>query len=158
MQEQENKDQYPHISIESQYIKDLSFENPSAPGSMISRSSIPTVEIGLDVEVVRLEESRDVFEVTLKIEATAKNNGNNDSVLFMIELAYAGVFVLENIPNDQKEPALAIHCPNMIFPFARRIISDITSDSGIQPLRIDPIDFGVLYHKKMLERSSEGEA
>ncbi len=155
MQDQNTEDNNPHIAIASQYIKDLSFENPNAPNSLTSLSSAPSVELALDVEIARLEDENHVFEVALKIESTAKHE---DQVLFVIEIVYAGIFLLQNIPTEQQEMILAIHCPNMIFPFARRIISDITSDSGFQPLRIDPIDFGRLYQKKLSERSSEGEA
>ncbi|MDX1917451.1 MAG: protein-export chaperone SecB [Rickettsiaceae bacterium] len=152
---QEEKNLNPHISIESQYIKDFSFENPGAPGSFLNIANVPNINIALDVEISRLEENRDIFEISLKIEATAKTDKN---ALFIIDLTYAGIFVLENIPEEQKELVLVIHCPNMIFPYARKIISDITSESGFQPLRIDPIDFARLYQNKLAEKNQEGKA
>ncbi|MDX2050342.1 MAG: protein-export chaperone SecB [Rickettsiaceae bacterium] len=141
-----NEEQTPRVSIITQYIKDLSIENPEAPASIAKLSGTPSVDLALDLDVVRLKESSSTYEVVLKIEATAKHEA---MVLFVFELEYAGIFELENIPEDQIEPVLAVHCPNMIFPFARRIVSDITGETGFQPLRIDPVDFGRLYQSKL---------
>jgi len=144
----EDSELAPHISIVSQYIKDFSFENPEAPKSLMKFEKTPQVELALDLKITRLPEEENTFEVTLQVEAEAKADGMK---LFLVELVYAGIFTLINIPEDQVEPALAIHCPAMLFPFARRIIADVTQDSGFQPLRIDPIDFGRLYQQKLME-------
>lgn len=137
----------PHISINAQYIKDLSFENPSAPSSITLSKEGPNVELGLDLHVSRLEEEK-VFEVALHIEAKALVQ---DKPLFIVELVYAGIFTLIDIPEEDEEALLAIHCPAMIFPFARKIVADVTQDGGFQPLMIDPIDFGALFRRKMME-------
>lgn len=147
-----NEDDRPHISINAQYIKDLSFENPGAPASLVDKKQ-PSVSLALDIQVSRLPEE-DVFEVGLHIDAKAEAQGKT---LFVAELLYAGIFTLTNIPQEDQNALLAIHCPAMIFPFARKIIADVTQDGGFQPLMIDPIDFGVLYHKKMMEESEEGK-
>lgn len=150
--DQLNPEQAPHVAILSQYIKDFSFENPSAPASLMKLSATPAVELSLDLNVSKVKDTDNTFEVSIQIEATAKTE---QMKLFHIECVYAGIFALQNIPEDQHEPVLAIHCPTMIFPFARRIISDITQESGFQPLRIDPIDFARLYHKKKIEQENE---
>jgi preprotein translocase subunit SecB len=146
----------PHISVNAQYIKDLSFENPSAPHSLSSLKDAPKIDLSLDLNVKRLAED-DSYEVTMTIEATGSNSAFEK--LFVVELVYAGVFTLQNIPEDQHQILLAVHCPAMIFPFARKVIADVTQDGGFQPLMIDPIDFGMLYHKKLLEESqTQGNA
>lgn len=136
----------PHIAVNAQYIKDLSFENPSAPSSL-SAVRNPQVDLSLDLNVSRLPEEN-FFEVEISIEARAKHE---NQTLFITELKYAGVFNLINIPIEQQQVLLAIHCPAIIFPFARKIIADVTQDGGFQPLMIDPIDFGALYNKKLSE-------
>jgi preprotein translocase subunit SecB len=141
-------DNRPHIAINAQYIKDLSFENPGAPASLAIKNQ-PNVELGLDIHVSRLPEDN-VFEVALHIDA---KGSSDEKPLFIVELVYAGVFTLINIPDEDKDMLLAIHCPSMLFPFARKIVADATQDGGFQPLMIDPIDFGALYHKKMMEES-----
>ena len=140
----------PNISVNAQYIKDLSFENPSAPVSIASMKTQPQIDLALDINISKLPEDNS-FEVVLHIEASAKSE---DTTLFVVDLQYAGVFSLLNIPEDQQKLILAIHCPAMIFPFARKIIADVTQDGGFQPLMIDPIDFGALFHKKMMEEEA----
>lgn len=137
----------PHIAVNAQYIKDFSFENPGAPQSLAALGQSPKVDLSLDLNVSRLPED-DFFEVEITIEAEASQE---DQKLFIVELKYAGVFHLMNVAPEQRELLLAIHCPAMLFPFARKIIADVTQDGGFQPLMIDPIDFGMLYHKKLSE-------
>lgn len=138
-----------HISVNAQYIKDLSFENPNAPASLASLERDPQIDLFLDLNISSLPEEN-FYEVELNIEAKARNGDNK---LFIVDLKYAGVFNLINIPVEQHKMILAIHCPAMIFPFARKIIADVTQDGGFQPLMIDPIDFGILYNKKLQEGS-----
>jgi preprotein translocase subunit SecB len=140
---EDNKD-LPHIAVNAQYIKDLSFENPGAPASLIDTSN-PQIDLYLDLKITPLPEEN-FFEVLIVIEAKAKNDQGTH---YIIDLKYAGIFHLINIAPEQKEIILAVHCPSMIFPFARKIIADMTQDGGFQPLMIDPIDFGALYNKKL---------
>ena len=140
----------PHIAVNAQYIKDLSFENPSAPNSLVSLTKNPQIDLSLDLNISHLPEE-DFFEVEISIEAKAFNE---NQTLFVVDLKYAGIFHLININDEEKKLLLAIHCPAMIFPFARKIIADVTQDGGFQPLMIDPIDFGALYHKKILENQN----
>ncbi len=146
-----NEQELPHISVNAQYIKDLSFENPGAPGALAKMSKNPQIDLSLDLNIRRLEEDN-YFEVEIVIEAKAFHE---EQTLFIVDLKYAGVFNLLNIEEDQQQMLLAIHCPSIIFPFARKIIADVTQDGGFQPLMIDPIDFGVLYHKKLSEGQNQ---
>lgn len=142
----------PKISVEAQYIKDFSFENPGAPGTLAGGHK-PTIDLSLDLHVTRISDEKDVFEVVLTIEATATSEKES---LFVLELKYAGVFTVSGVNEDERKMILGVHCPALLFPFARSIISDITQSGGFQPLMIDPIDFGALYHSKMMQ-DSEGQ-
>lgn len=133
----------PSVAINAQYVKDLSFENPGAPASLVAQKEAPKIEIALNLEAKAIQ--ADAHEVTLQITATAKTG---ESTLFVVELSYAGLFTLANIPQDQKEMILLIHCPTILFPFARRVLSDATRDGGFQPLMLEPIDFAGLYQQR----------
>ncbi len=130
--------QGPAIRVLSQYIKDLSFENPGA-----TVQDQPNIELGIDVGAAPKQDSEGVFEVTLKLKARA---GTETTALFLIEMDYAGLFQLQGFGPADIEPILLIECPRILFPFARRIIADISSEGGFPPLRIDPVDFGALYN------------
>jgi len=129
--------QGPSIRVLSQYIKDLSFENP---GAKVQEQ--PNIELGIDVGATPQDGGENVFEVTLKLQARA---GTADTALFLIEMDYAGLFQAQGFPADDLEAILLIECPRILFPFARRIIADISSEGGFPPLRIDPVDFAALY-------------
>lgn len=135
----------PSLRIVGQYVKDLSFENPHAPGSLIAGESPP--EIGVTVNVNARPISHNDFEVEIKLEAKAM--GKEEKVLFVAELCYAGVFRLENIPPEIMQPMLVVECPRLIFPFARQILSDITQNGGFPPVMLDPVDFGLIYHRRL---------
>ena len=128
----------PAIRVVSQYIKDLSFENPNVANPQVQ----PNIDLGIDVGATAHSGGPDLYEVSLRMQAKALASEN---VLFMLELDYAGLFQLKNFKNEDMEAALLIECPRQIFPFARRIISDITRDGGFPPLLVDPIDFRNLY-------------
>lgn len=147
--ERKEEQKLPHISVNAQYVKDLSFENPSAPASLVNNNGQPAIDLALDLNIQKLPED-DYFEVEIIINAKAVND---DKTLFIVDLTYAGIFHLLNIPEEQIQMILAVHCPAIIFPYARKIIADATQDGGFQPLMIDPIDFGVLYSKKISEGS-----
>ncbi len=147
MNNNEQEKLLPHISVNAQYVKDLSFENPSAPGSLVNMNGQPQIDLALDLNIQKMTEDG-YFEVEIIINAKATNE---NKTLFIIDLIYAGVFHLINVPEEQTQMLLAVHCPSILFPFARKIIADSTQDGGFQPLMIDPIDFGVLYSKKLNE-------
>jgi preprotein translocase subunit SecB len=133
----------PRMMIQSQYVKDLSFENPRAPLSLQTGQARPEIQIRVDVRAQPLEAER--YEVTLQLHAEATADGAS---AFMIELTYGGVFALLNIPPDSLQPLLLIECPRLLFPFARRVVADATRDGGFPPLLIDPIDFVTLYRRR----------
>lgn len=136
-----------NIAINAQYVKDFSFESPGAPLSLTSKEA-PHIDLGVDVQVARLQEN--VFEVGLVIRAEAKGKENT---IFLAELTYAGVFTLD-VSEEERDGLLLVYCPNILFPYARRIISDVTRDGGFPPLMLDPVDFTRIYQQHM-EKSAK---
>lgn len=131
------------IQILGQYVKDLSFENPGAPANMATR---PQIDLGVDLQARRLDAER--FEVELKLRVSAKSE---DKSLFLLELAYGGLFLIQNAPEEILQQILLIDGPHLLFPFARRIVADAVRDGGMPPLMIEPIDFASLYRSRMAE-------
>ncbi len=142
-----DKNPHPYISVNTQYIKDLSFENPMAPSVFVPNETKPSIALTLDIKINKLKED-DVFEVELHINVEAKRE---ESLMFRLELNYGGVFSLINFSEEQIKMILSVHCPALLFPYARKIVADTTQDGGFQALVMDPIDFGDLYYKKLLE-------
>lgn len=144
------------LLLNVQYTKDLSFEVPGAPSIFTQLRQPPHVAINLDVQVQRLEEGGNVFEVGLAIRAegtlTAPKPGappeEKSATVFIADLVYAGVFTLNNIPENQQEPILLVECPRLLFPFARNILADVTRDGGIPPVMLGPIDFVGLWQQR----------
>lgn len=128
------------FAVKGQYIKDLSFENPGSPQSLLLANVKPNIDVHVDLKAQTLQEN--IYEMTLHIAARATGDGKT---LFLVDLAYAGVFEVTNIPTDRLEPVIMIDCPFVLFPFARRVIADVTRDGGFPPLMLDPIDFHSLY-------------
>ena len=126
--------------VKGQYIKDLSFENPHAPQSLLATDARPGIEVNVDIKAQKLQDN--IYEMTLHITARAVIENNT---LFLVDLAYAGVFEISNIPPEHIEPLIMIDCPFVLFPFARRVIADVTRDGGFPPLMLDPIDFHALF-------------
>lgn len=138
------------IRVLAQYIKDLSFENPGLFGAQAGNGA-PEIELGIDVRVEPGPPAEKIFAVELKLSARAKRQ---DAIVFIVELVYAGVVQLQDAKPEDAEPMLLIECPRLLFPFARRIIADITREGGHPPLMIDPIDFVGLY-KQQRQRAAE---
>jgi preprotein translocase subunit SecB len=137
------------VIVNAQYIKDLSFESPKPP---ISLKQQPKIEFNVDINARKLGDN--LFEVSLKTKVRAISSAEEqEDVIFLAELDYAGIFTIENVPDENKEEILLIYCPNLIFPFARRVIANTTSDGGYPALMMDPIDFAKLYH----ERKTNGD-
>jgi len=134
------------LNVLAQYIKDFSFENPNAPRSLQPAQQPPAINIQINVGAKPLTEN-DV-EVELKVEGKADSTGD---VLFQFELVYAGVFRMQNIPQQDVHPVMMIECPRLLFPFAREIIANAVMNSGFPPLRIDPVDFVGLYRQRIAE-------
>lgn len=137
--EANDAEQGPKVTVRVQYIKDFSFENPGAPRALADTAEPPQIQVNVDVEARPMGGGH--YEVALHVNAAAKKNEAN---VFVIELVYAALFSLENIPRDRLETVCLVECPRLLFPFARRIVADTTREGGYPPLLLDPIDFGRL--------------
>jgi preprotein translocase subunit SecB len=141
------------LTINLQYVKDLSFENPRAPHVFAPSEHQPQVQVNVDVGARQLAES--AYEVTLTLNAEAKAG---DQAVFMVELTYAGVFTVPALPPEQLRPLLLIECPRLLFPFARAVVAEATRDGGFPPLMINPIDFAALYRRQAAAAEPAGTA
>lgn len=135
-----------NLGVLAQYVKDLSFESPGAPQSLRERNQQPAITITINVEPGEIVNNE--VEVELKLDAQAKVG---ESVLFAVELVYAGLFRLTNIPPEAVQPILRIECPRLLFPFARQILADSSRNGGFPPLLLDPIDFLTLYRQRIAQ-------
>lgn len=150
---QPGADAAPQLNVLAQYTKDLSFENPNAPQSLGPQQNQPNINIQINVGANNIGENE--FEVVLSVEGKAENGG---SVLFSFELAYAGVFRIANVPQENLHPLVMIECPRLLFPFAREIIATAVRDGGFPPLLLDPVDFVGLYRQNMERQQPQGQA
>ena len=141
----------PKINIHAQYVKDLSFENPLGANAQAAVQMSPDVSVEIHTNARTLPE--DGHEVSLFIRGEAKNG---ETTLFIVELTYAALFTLENVPEDTIAPALLIEGARLLFPFARNIVADATRDGGFPPLLINPIDFAQLYQKQHMDAAGPG--
>lgn len=138
------------LTVNGQYIKDLSFEAPTTPGIFaLIQQDPPNVNINVDVKAQGMQNN--VFEVVLVIKAECKTG---DSVAFILELSYGGVFTL-NVPQEDLETVLLVECPRLLFPFARNIVAEATRDGGFPPVMIGPVDFMAMFQNR---QSQEGAA
>ncbi|AQZ50199.1 MULTISPECIES: protein-export chaperone SecB [Martelella] len=142
----------PSLSILTQYIKDLSFENPGAPASLQKRDAQPAINISVNVNANPLGD--DNYDVLLSLKAEAKSN---DKPMFLCELVYGGVFRVAGFPKEHVLPMLFIECPRLLFPFARQIVADATRNGGFPPLLVDPIDFAQMFQKRMAEEQARAK-
>lgn len=136
----------PQLNVLAQYIRDLSFENPNAPRSLMPQEEQPAIDIQVNVNANPMSETD--FQIELAIEGDAKTK---DLVLFKFELVYGGIFRIANVPQEAVHPIVLIECPRLLFPFARQIIANSTRDGGFPPLYLDPIDFAALYRQRMAQ-------
>ncbi|MDF1585148.1 protein-export chaperone SecB [Marinimicrococcus flavescens] len=142
----------PRLSILTQYVKDMSFENPRAPGGLGQGQPRPEIQIGVDTRAQAVADGH--YEVSIELNVEAKSG---ETTVFLLELSYGGVFALANIPDDSLQPLLLIECPRLLFPFVRRIVSDVTRDGGFPPLLLDPIDFVTLYRRRLQQAQQQGQ-
>ena len=140
----------PSMKILGQYLKDLSFENPNAPQSMNIQNGSPEINIAVNVNARNLAPTD--FEVELHLEAKATHQGKP---VFVADLLYAGVFRLENVPQEALHPLVLVECPRMLFPFARQVLADATRNGGFPPLMLDPIDFMGMYQRRIAEAKKQ---
>ena len=130
--------------IITQFVRDLSFENPNGPGSFQTGSDRPTINANVDVKAQNRKDTN-IYEVELNVSVNASRA---DQSLYIVDLKYVGIFEIENLTDDVKEAYLLVECPRQLFPFARRIIYDIHADGALPPLMLDPVNFAELYKKK----------
>lgn len=142
------------FAINGQYIKDLSFESPDAPRSLFSLKDKPAIDLQIDIKGQKLQEK--TYEVAIQIGAKATAEG---TTVFLVELEYAGIFTISDaLAEDALEPVLLVECPRVLFPFARRVVADVTRDGGFPPLMLDPIDFLSLYQARKGQAGDEAKA
>lgn len=134
------------VKILSQYVKDLSFENPNVRKLMASPGDQPSLKVEVNVNAERIE--GEIFESAIEFKATATNNVGT---IYVLETVYAGLFRIESMPEQALEPFLLISGPTTIFPFLRRLVADVTREGGYPPLMLDPIDFANLYMRRQKE-------
>ena len=140
----------PQLNVLAQYVKDLSFENPNAPGSLMQQQQQPAINIQINVNATPLSDSD--IEVVLKLEGKADHDGQ---VLFAFDLTYAGIFRIQGVPQESLHPVVMIECPRLLFPFAREIIAAAVRNGGYPPLMLDPVDFVGLYRQRMGEMEAQ---
>jgi len=143
------------MKVLGQFVRDLSFENVMAQkGGSGDMQPEVAVKVNLDAKKLGRDNQYEVA-VKLDVESKAKESGDK---LFLLEIEYAGVFHIEGVPDDQMHPFLLIECPRMLFPFLRRIVSDVTRDGGYPPLNLENIDFLQIYRNEIARRQAESEA
>lgn len=140
------------MRVLGQFVRDLSFENVMAQKG-VSGEVQPDINVQVNLDA-RKRPTEHQFEVGIKLNIESKAKGMGD-VLFVLEIEYAGVFQIEGVPEEQLHPFLLIECPRMLFPFLRRIVSDVTRDGGFPPLNLDTIDFVALYRNELARRQAE---
>ena len=139
------------MQVLAQFIRDLSFENMVAQKGLSGTEMQPEIQVGVNLDA-RQRPQPNTYDVIAKFKVSSTNKANDDT-LFLLELDYGGVFLVEGVPSDQLHPFLLIECPRLLFPFIRRIISDVTHDGGFPPLNIDNVDFLALYRQEMARRA-----
>ena len=143
----------PAIRILAQFVRDFSFENPNAPESLRATDGQPNIDMNVEMSARQREDG--LYEVDLKLNAKASRG---DAAVFVVELVFGGLFQIEGVSAEDLEPVLLIECPRFLFPFARRLIADVTSEGGYPPFLIDPIDFAGVYAARKAQADAGIEA
>ncbi len=139
------------MRVLGQFIRDMSFENVMAQKG-VSGDVQPEIQVQVNLDAKKRQVEHQ-YEVSIKLKLTSKAKGMDD-VLFLCELDYCGLFHVEGVPEDQLHPFLMIECPRILFPFLRRIVSDVTRDGGYPPVNLDNIDFVALYRNELMRRQA----
>ncbi|MDD2913889.1 MAG: protein-export chaperone SecB [Gallionella sp.] len=148
MTETEQATNQPVFNIEKIYVKDISLEIPHAPHIFLEREN-PQIEVQLNTQATAIEGG--IYEVTITNTVTAKIG---EKVMFLIEAKQAGIFRLNNLPNEDMEPVLAVMCPNILFPYLREVVSDVAVRAGFAPVLLSPVNFDVLYQQHKQEQAA----
>jgi preprotein translocase subunit SecB len=145
MSESEQENNQPVFNIEKIYVKDISLEIPHAPQIFLGREN-PQIDVQLHTQADSFEKG--LFEVVVTGTVTAKIG---EKVMFLIEVKQAGVFQLSNVPGKELEQILAVMCPNILFPYLREAVSDVSVRAGFASVLLNPINFEALYHQQKLQ-------
>ena len=155
MAEEAQQPTQPGMKILAQYIRDMSFENIlSQKGASGEVEPDVQIQVNIDAKKRTVENQ---FESVIKLKVSSVNKGTTEN-LFLLEVEYAGLFLVTGVPDEQLHPFLLIECPRMLFPFLRRIVSDVTRDGGFPPLNLETIDFLQLYRQELERRQAEQPA
>ncbi len=153
MSEQKTNQEMPIFRLQKLYIKDLSFENPGAPEIFLAHGQEPKVDFNLQLNNHKIDD--DNWEVSIAITAKVMDKNNDETMMFVVEIEHAGVFLLKNIPAEHIERVLAIDCPLMLFPFTRQVMSQVSVDGGFMPFLMEPINFLALYENARQQSPEE---
>jgi preprotein translocase subunit SecB len=153
MTEEKQQQENPMFRMQKMYIKDLSFESPNAPGIFLAQGQEPKVDFNLQLGNKKIDD--DHFEVTISITAKILDQKADDTVMFVVELEHAAVFLLKNIPTEHMQRVMAVDCPLMLFPFTRQIASQVSVDGGFMPFLMEPINFVALYENAQQEKGKQ---
>lgn len=140
----------PMLNVLAQYTRDMSFENPNAPDSIKSGQAQP--EVSIDLRIGRQIGENNTIEISILVKAHATRG---DQTVFIAELDYAGLFAIQNVNLEQMQPLMMIECPRILFPYARKILADMTQDGGHLPIMLDMPDFASMYREEMMRRGQE---
>ena len=154
MAEETTQPTQPTMSVLAQYIRDMSFENILAQKG-VGGEVAPDVQVGVNLDAEK-RGTEGQYELVIKLRVDSKSKESKDQ-LFLLEIEYGGIFQVSGVPEDQLHPYLLIECPRMLFPFLRRIVSDITRDGGFPPLNLETIDFLSLYKNEIERRRAQAE-
>jgi len=152
MTEAAQENTQPVFNMDKIYVKDISLEIPNAPQIFLEREN-PQIEVQLHTSAVTIDEG--VHEVSVTATVTAKVG---EKVMFLIEAAQAGIFTLRNLPEAEMEPVLAVMCPNILFPYLREVVSDVSVRAGFAPVMLNPINFDVLYQQQKQQQAEAAQA
>ena len=144
----------PQMNILAQYIRDMSFENILAQKG-VGGEVAPDVQVQVNLDAKK-RSVEDQYELVIKLRVDSKSKASQDQ-LFLLEIEYGGIFQVSGVPEEQLHPFLLIECPRMLFPFLRRIVSDVTRDGGFPPLNLETIDFLALYKNEIERRRAQAE-
>ncbi len=139
------------LVINSQYLKDFSFESPNAPGIFLEMKHAPEIKVNLDVKAAKINEEHNIFQISLFVNAEAKYE---DKTVFICETEYAAIATI-NVKPEQLEPVLLVEIPRYLFPFSRNVIADATREGGFAPLMLQPVDFLSLYVARKQQEAAQ---
>ncbi|WP_068298799.1 protein-export chaperone SecB [Pararhodobacter sp. CCB-MM2] len=144
------------FQVLAQFVRDLSFENAIVRGDGVLPPGQPDIQVQVSLDAKK-READGHYEVISKYRVESKHKGSGKT-LYLVELEYGGIFLIDGLPQEQLHPFLLIECPRIVFPFARRIISDVTRDGGFPPLNLDMIDFMAMYRQQLARQQAQNAA